>query len=167
MCNGILQSAMLRGSTTRSLSDGEMIAAAAGAGAISAIVYSPVDLLTIQQQKLHLNLWDTTKTLVKQHGITGLYRGFLPCVAREALYTAGYLGLAPVITTRLVDDVPTLKEHPLAASIIGACTAGTLAAGEYSIEQNQWNGWIVRVGQLLSFHLLTLSSFSPLRFFFQ
>jgi len=127
MFNGILQKAMLRGST-RSLSDGEVIAAAAGAGAISAIVYSPVDLLTIQQQKLNLNLWNTSKTLVANYGFSGLYRGFSACVAREALYTAGYLGLAPVITSRLAASSEYLQERPLAASILGACTAGTLAA---------------------------------------
>jgi solute carrier family 25 (mitochondrial 2-oxodicarboxylate transporter), member 21 len=128
MFNGILQKAMLRGNTQRNLSDGEVIAAAAGAGAISAIVYSPVDLLTIQQQKLHLNLWNTTRTLVESYGMSGLYRGFSACVAREALYTAGYLGLAPVITSRLVGESDYLRERPLAASILGACAAGTLAA---------------------------------------
>jgi hypothetical protein len=115
--------------TTTKLSDVETIAAAAGAGAISAVVYSPVDLLTIQQQKLGLNsVGKTVQTLVQDHGVRGLYRGFWSCVGREALYTAGYLGLAPVFTSRLLQDVPSLQEHHLAASIIGACTAGTLAA---------------------------------------
>lgn len=128
MFNGILQKALLRGSTQRTLSDGEVIAAAAGAGAISAIVYSPVDLLTIQQQKLQLNVWNTYRTLYANYGLSGLYRGFSACVAREALYTAGYLGLAPVFTSRLVAESEYLRERPLTASIVGACTAGTLAA---------------------------------------
>lgn len=133
MFNGIFQSALLsrRGgnsTTDRTLSDGETILAAAGAGAVSAIAYSPVDLLTIQQQKLQMDLWGTTRTLVQQYGFGGLYRGFSACVAREALYTAGYLGFAPVITARLVQDSPYLSDRPLMASILGACTAGTLAA---------------------------------------
>lgn len=132
MFNGILQNALLRrgdgSNITRSLSDGETIVAAAGAGAISAFAYTPVDLLTIQQQKLQMDLWGTAKTLVQRHGFGSLYRGFSACVAREALYTAGYLGLAPLITARLVQDSPYLGDRPLAASILGACTAGTLAA---------------------------------------
>jgi solute carrier family 25 (mitochondrial 2-oxodicarboxylate transporter), member 21 len=128
MFNGVLQQFMLRGNTHRSLTDGEVIVAAAGAGAISAVVYSPVDLLTIQQQKLHLNLWNTTRTLIENFGVSGLYRGFSACVAREALYTAGYLGLAPVFTSRLVGESEYLRDRPLAASILGACAAGTLAA---------------------------------------
>jgi hypothetical protein len=128
MINGMLQKALLRGNASRTLTDAETITAAAGAGAISAIVYSPVDLLTIQQQKLHMNLWNTTKTLAQTYGMAGLYRGFSACVAREALYTAGYLGLAPVITSRLISDSDFLAERPLIASITGACMAGTLAA---------------------------------------
>jgi hypothetical protein len=141
MCNGILQNAFLSlrsrndnntvdGTTTNPapLSDGETILAAAGAGAISAIAYSPVDLLTIQQQKLQLDLWGTTKTVVQQYGFSGLYRGFYASVGREALYTAGYLGFAPVITARSVNDAQYLSDRPLMASIVGACTAGTLAA---------------------------------------
>jgi solute carrier family 25 (mitochondrial 2-oxodicarboxylate transporter), member 21 len=128
MFNGILQQAMLRGNTHRNLSDGEVIVAAAGAGAISAVVYSPVDLLTIQQQKLNLNLWNTTRSLTENFGVSVLYRGFSACVAREALYTAGYLGLAPVITSHLVRESTYLRDHPLSASILGACAAGTLAA---------------------------------------
>eukprot|EP00529_Nitzschia_sp_RCC80_P029882 CAMPEP_0113496394 /NCGR_PEP_ID=MMETSP0014_2-20120614/30099_1 /TAXON_ID=2857 /ORGANISM="Nitzschia sp." /LENGTH=317 /DNA_ID=CAMNT_0000390315 /DNA_START=110 /DNA_END=1063 /DNA_ORIENTATION=+ /assembly_acc=CAM_ASM_000159 len=138
--NGMLQESILKArssGTSRSqqlhsanqLSDAETIMAAAGAGAMSAIVYSPVDLLTIQQQKLGLDsVRKTVQTLVQSYGLRGLYRGFWSCVGREALYTAGYLGLAPVFTSRLVQDVPGLQERPLAASIIGACTAGTLAA---------------------------------------
>jgi solute carrier family 25 (mitochondrial 2-oxodicarboxylate transporter), member 21 len=128
MFNGMLQKAMLRSNTHRSLTDGEVIVAAAGAGAISAVLYGPVDLLTIQQQKLHLNLWNTTRMLMENFGVSGFYRGFSACVAREALYTAGYLGLAPVITSRLVRESEYLQERPLAASILGACSAGTSAA---------------------------------------
>jgi hypothetical protein len=126
MVNGIMQRLVL-GSSDRSLTDAEMMATAAGAGAISALVYSPVDLITIQQQKMELDPLRTLKALAQSHGFSGIYRGLLPCVCREAVYTAGYLGLAPVITARLMEG-SGLRERPLAASIAGACTAGTIAA---------------------------------------
>jgi solute carrier family 25 2-oxodicarboxylate transporter 21 len=134
MANGILQKLVLGSSSSRSLTDAEMMATAAGAGAFSALVYSPVDLITIQQQKMDLNPWRTLKSVMGNYGVSGLYRGFLSCACREAVYTAGYLGLAPVITSRLLmednssNDNSFLRERPLAASIIAACTAGTIAA---------------------------------------
>jgi hypothetical protein len=112
--------------SVRKLTDREMMLTSAGAGAISALVYSPVDLLTIQQQKLDKNLMDTGRILMKEYGLRGLYRGLGTCVAREVVYTAGYLGLAPVLTARLVKN-SSLSDSPFLAGILGACIAGTAA----------------------------------------
>jgi solute carrier family 25 2-oxodicarboxylate transporter 21 len=114
-------------SEIRRLSDGEMMVTAAGAGAISALVYSPVDLLTINQQKLEKNVLDTGRQLYSHYGLGGLYRGLAACAIREAMYTAGYLGLAPVLSAHLVQD-PRLSDTPFFASVMGACLAGSTAA---------------------------------------
>jgi len=126
MINGFLQKLVLRGET-RNLSDVEVMSTAAGAGAISAIVYSPVDLTTIQQQKLSLNPFHTVKHVTEQYGVGGLLRGFTACAWRESIYTAGYLGLSPVVTGHL-NKIDSFEESPLAANVIGACLAGTAAA---------------------------------------
>ena len=126
MVNGMLASLVLNGEK-RKLSDKETIQTAAGAGAISALVYSPVDLTTIQQQKLSKNPFQTVSFLAKEYGVQSLFRGFSACAVREAIYTAGYLGLAPVITSHL-STTDYFKDSPLLASISGACAAGTIAA---------------------------------------
>ena len=116
---------------TRPLTDGEMMLTAAGAGALSALVYSPVDLLTIQQQKLEKNVLDTGRYIYQHYGVgNGLYRGLSACAIREAVYTAGYLGLAPVLSARLMmlQQFPYFTESPFLASVVGACLAGTTAA---------------------------------------
>jgi solute carrier family 25 2-oxodicarboxylate transporter 21 len=110
----------------------ETVATAAGAGAISAIVYTPVDLITIQQQKLVLNPIETARYIVEKHGIAGLLRGFSSCAVREALYSAGYLGLAPIFTyyvssTSEFGSSPH-GTHSLAAGICGASLAGILVS---------------------------------------
>ena len=65
---------------TFKLSEVEMISAAAGAGAISAIAYSPVDLITIQQQKLEKGMVPTMKHIYNNYGLQkGIYRGFMSC----------------------------------------------------------------------------------------
>lgn len=116
------------GDSVRPLTDGEMLATAAGAGVVSALVYSPVDLLTIQQQKLDKSLLDTLRFIYQHHGgWKGLYRGLSVCAIREAVYTAGYLGLANVLSARFVQD-PHFAEQPFLASVLGACLAGTTAA---------------------------------------
>jgi 3-hydroxy-3-methylglutaryl CoA synthase len=71
MVNGMLQKIILA-SSSRSLTDPEMMMTAAGAGAISSLVYSPVDLITIQQQKLEMSLWNASKMLVQNYGFAGI-----------------------------------------------------------------------------------------------
>ena len=127
MVNGLLQSLVRRGDQ-RELTDGETVATAAGAGAISALVYGPVDLVTIQQQKLHRNPFQTFGHIITEFGFAGFFRGFGSCAVREAVYTAGYLGLAPVFTARLTHTLSFYHDKPLAAGITGACVAGALSA---------------------------------------
>jgi len=91
-------------------------------------VYSPVDLLTIQQQKLETNTVGAGRAIWQQYGLQGLYRGFFACAVREAVYTAGYLGVAPVVSGHLAAEVPGLSERPFLAKVMGACLAGSAAA---------------------------------------
>ena len=54
-------------------------------------------------------------------------RGFSACVVREAIYTAGYLGLAPIAKEYLVAIRP-LQGERAAGDIVGSCLGGTVAA---------------------------------------
>ena len=127
MTNGLLGKLVL-GGEKRALTDAESIATACGAGVVSALVYSPVDLTTIQQQKLGMNPLNAVKHIAKTHGVSTLMRGYCSCAVREGIYTAGYLGLAPVLTATMVKSSPLFSERPFLASLAGACTAGTIAA---------------------------------------
>ena len=50
------------------------------AGAASSVLYSPVDLVVIQQQKLGLDSPGATiSAIVKEHGAAGMMRGFWSC----------------------------------------------------------------------------------------
>jgi len=124
--NGALERVVTGG--TRDLSDMEKIGVAMGAGSISSVLYSPVDLVVIQQQKLGLDAGATVSHIVKTHGLPALWRGFMSCVVREAIYTAGYLGLGPICKDALQKNYATFRESELSASIVGSCIAGTVAA---------------------------------------
>lgn len=133
MTNGLLQKMVLLMDSTndnneqRALSDVETIATAATAGAVSALIYSPVDLMTIQQQKLSMNPIQTVRHILSNYGIRGLYRGFASCAVRESIYTAGYLGFSPVLLSHLMTKTDLFQDG-LTAKIIGSCVAGATAA---------------------------------------
>ena len=50
---------------------------------------------------------------LEELGPAGLMRGFSSCVVREAIYTAGYLGLAPIAKDALVESGPAYFKDKL------------------------------------------------------
>merc|ERR1719440_2273621 len=81
----------------------------------------------IQQQKLGKGPLEAFRWIAKTQGLNACWRGTVSCAVREAIYTGGYLGLAPVFTRRLA-EMPGREEKYLANSLIGSCGAGVLAA---------------------------------------
>ncbi|KAL3791900.1 hypothetical protein HJC23_010760 [Cyclotella cryptica] len=140
--NGFFQQVILSTKLNQctQLSDTESLITALGAGALTSFLIGPVDLITIQQQKLHATPFRTLQYLVKNYGTMSLFRGIGPTMVREAMYTAGYLGVSPVITHHLMQknaksssheneyQYPFFGSSPLLARMAGASIAGTLAA---------------------------------------
>ncbi len=123
--NGAIERVITNGE--RGMSDAEQIGCAMAAGAVSSALYSPVDLTVIQQQKMGLGPGGTVAAVVKQGGLAKMWRGTVSCAARESIYTAGYLGLGPVLTNKIKEAQPNLGDF--ASSVLGASLAGTFAAG--------------------------------------
>ena len=72
------------------------VAAAMSAGAVVALLASPIELIMIQQQRFGYGLFGTVSKVVAQHGVRGLTRGLGMAMARDALYVGGMLGATPV-----------------------------------------------------------------------
>lgn len=122
--NGVLEGALTKGQ--RNPTNIEMVGCALGAGAVSAVLYGPVELTTIHQQKTGLGPLATISHLASKHGATSLWRGLVPTAWREAIYTAGYLGLAPVFSAKIMQQ-PGWEDRYLSATLVGSCAAGVLA----------------------------------------
>jgi len=125
VANGVLQSA-ITGGAARELGEGEIMACGMGAGAFSALLYGPVDMLTIQAQRLGVAPAQAAKQLIASHGATSLWRGLWSTALREALYTSGYLSVAPIITRRIMQR-EGWEERYWASAVLGSCIAGVIA----------------------------------------
>lgn len=123
--NGVFENLVTNG--TRVASDSEVIGCALGAGAVSASLYGPVELSAIHQQKLGKGLMPTMSHLMKNHGLLSLWRGVAPTAAREAIYTAGYLGLAPVFTKMIMSN-DGWEQSFFASAVLGSCGAGIIGS---------------------------------------
>jgi len=122
--NGILEQVVTGG--IRNTTKMEQIVNSCAAGAISSIIYCPADLTMIHQQKLNMSPIATISHLMKTNGTLSMYRGFFATAFREAFYTCGYLGLAPVFAQLILERSPDTNE--VSALFYGSLVGGVFAA---------------------------------------
>jgi len=115
---------MITGGVEREMSTAENIMSGFAGGALSGLVCCPMELVMIQQQRWGGNIVGTPARLVSSYGVSGLSRGMVTSVGREAVFTAGMLGLAPSIQTML--EKRNINSY--AAGVSGAICAGVMAA---------------------------------------
>ena len=63
--------------------------------------------------------------VLSEFGVSGLFRGLVTSCGREGLFTAGYLGLGPVLSERLRTAYGLQKK---VSDLVGASCAGVIAA---------------------------------------
>ena len=113
------------------------LAAAASAGAVVAVLASPLELIMIQQQRFGGSLLGTARNIALSHGVgpRGLFHGVGMCMSRDAIYVGGMLGATPLIQRQLsgsCDGGDSQSSEAvlasLAASMMGGAIAGLLSA---------------------------------------
>eukprot|EP00243_Klebsormidium_subtile_P013754 TRINITY_DN9308_c0_g1_i1.p1 TRINITY_DN9308_c0_g1~~TRINITY_DN9308_c0_g1_i1.p1 ORF type:complete len:288 (-),score=15.19 TRINITY_DN9308_c0_g1_i1:390-1253(-) len=114
----------------RKVSDAGKVGVAASAGAVSALVGCPAELIMIQQQKQGGSLASQLRQVVQQHGVTAFAKGLGPTVIRESIYTGTYLGANPLICSKLQQLQPGMfADRPVAAMVVASIVSGLAAAG--------------------------------------
>jgi hypothetical protein len=101
------------------------IGIAAAAGATSALVACPAEVIMIQQQRNNKAMAAQAGDIIGKFGPQRLWRGVFPTMARESMYTCGYLGIFPYLYETLKDD-PSLPSG--AAFFVSGVAAGLTAA---------------------------------------
>lgn len=95
----------ITGGETRKLEPAEQIFAGFMGGAISGLACAPMELVMIQQQRHGGTLIATPGVIMSKNGPFGLFRGLLMSCGREGVFTAGYLGIGPVLGNMLLVGV--------------------------------------------------------------
>ena len=108
----------------RQLRNRERILAAASAGVLSGILYTPVDLLTIQQQRLGKDLVGCFHHILQEHGPLGLLHGAIAMSLRESIFVMGMFGLTPMVTERLMKKFKGKQNGEMLSKLIGSAISG-------------------------------------------
>jgi len=123
--NGFIESLVTQ--NKRPVTNNEKLFTSAAAGFCSAIIYSPVDLVTIQQQARSKAMGATFSEITSEFGFFILRRGIISCGLRECVYACGYLGMAPVFTD-FFKRKSTENRPEFYYALCGAISAGILSA---------------------------------------
>jgi hypothetical protein len=96
------------------------------AGAVSATVSSPAELIMLWQQNKGTNILTTTREIMAQSPLR-IYRGFIPTAARDGGLSVGYLALAETIRVGFVAPLFP-QDSNLPPAILSGIIAGVFAA---------------------------------------
>eukprot|EP01023_Acetabularia_acetabulum_P039065 TRINITY_DN3746_c0_g1_i1.p1 TRINITY_DN3746_c0_g1~~TRINITY_DN3746_c0_g1_i1.p1 ORF type:complete len:276 (-),score=37.23 TRINITY_DN3746_c0_g1_i1:1230-2057(-) len=108
-----------------------IIGIAACAGASSAGVIGPTELVVIQQQRKFSPLQQMLPQLFRNNGFSWLLRGIDATACREAIYCGGYLGVAPVLR-QLMDQSDQFQGLPNGSKLLLSGIMGGLFAAVFS-----------------------------------
>lgn len=116
------------GGADRRLSNAEQIASGFLGGVLSGFACAPMELVMIQQQRFGGTLIATPMRIVGEIGAAGLFRGLSMSCGREGLFTAGYLGIGPVISRTLQEEY----NQPVSVAKVGGAIGGGVIAATLS-----------------------------------
>ena len=122
---GSLKNIVLAGEH-RHLSLSEEMACGIGAGAVSALVGSPLELIMIQQQRKGGATLATVQNIARVAPLT-FARGFTGAMIRESLWTCGYLSIPPVVRRTLLESYPDQFPNNNTARVPAALLGGLFA----------------------------------------
>lgn len=121
---GRLKSMVTGGDKTQKLTVLQEMGTGIGAGTVSAIVGSPLELIMIQQQRKGGSTLSTMKNIATADNIM---RGFTGAAVREALWTCGYLSIPPIVRGHLMENYPDTFTTPTEARVPASLLGGLFA----------------------------------------
>eukprot|EP00927_Polykrikos_kofoidii_P010565 TRINITY_DN14453_c0_g1_i6.p1 TRINITY_DN14453_c0_g1~~TRINITY_DN14453_c0_g1_i6.p1 ORF type:complete len:310 (-),score=30.40 TRINITY_DN14453_c0_g1_i6:297-1175(-) len=110
-------------------SDKQTMFASIFAGAGSAIVQSPCQLVEINQQKHGGTIHDMVKRVLKERGLLTFWRGGSMTAIREGIFCASFIAIAPLIRRQLDTSCPGMLPGTSAAvsSVISGAVGGAIS----------------------------------------
>jgi predicted MFS family arabinose efflux permease len=95
------------------------------AGALSALVSNPIELVILHQQNDGKAAYPTIKNLTARQGLSGLYRGLSPKMLRDGLFGVGFLSMYPLLESKI--RATFIDDKSLAFIMAGVATGAMTA----------------------------------------
>ena len=115
---------LLHSDKTKPMTKSQEMGAGLGAGMVSAMWGTPLELIMIQQQRKGGSTPSTIKSMISG---SHLGRGFVGCAIREGLWCVGYMSIPPIIRRELRQAKPDVFDSDDKARIPASLLGGAFA----------------------------------------
>jgi len=96
------------------------------AGAASALIQSPTQLVEVNQSNHGSSMLATARRVIAQNGLLGLWRGYSMGATREGIFCSSYIAVNPTTKKWLLAKRPELSDGT--ATVIASVISGSLGA---------------------------------------
>ncbi len=100
--------------------------AAFGAGALSGLVSCPSENVMLEQQNSGVTLYSSMNNILKSHGTRGMFRALAATMMRDGGFSAGLLGLRPIIKKKLKQHSSNEAMLTVGSGVIAGVIAGVV-----------------------------------------
>ena len=111
------------------ISQSQQILTAFVAGAGSALVRCPTDLVMTHRRLANNNFYYTARRLVQSRGLSYLFTGFLATAVRSGMFAMSFLAAKPIIKNRLQQYYPDGTLTSLMAGVIAGAGSAIITQG--------------------------------------
>lgn len=124
--NSFFSSTMKAAKGKAELNEFEQLLSAVLAGAASALVQSPCQLVEVNQSNHGSSMLATARRVVSQYGLLGLYRGYTMGATREGIFCSSYMAINPMVKGWIQARELELSDN--STTLLSSVVSGTLGA---------------------------------------
>ncbi|CAK9033030.1 unnamed protein product [Durusdinium trenchii] len=124
--NSLISSGIKATKGASELRESERLGVAVVAGAASALVQCPCQLVEVNQSNHGSSMFSTARRVVSEYGFLGLYRGYSMGATREGIFCSSYMAVNPMVKSWVQEQ--RLELSDAAATLAASAVSGTLGA---------------------------------------
>lgn len=109
------------------------------AGAVSGLISGPSECIIVNQQATGMGVGGTFSSIYKAAGLSGIIRGSIFAMLRDASFTAGYVALAPIAAEALYNEMT--KTNPNTSLVACRILSGIAVGCVVGVASHPFDTW--------------------------
>ncbi|CAK9066397.1 Hypothetical protein SCF082_LOCUS33806 [Durusdinium trenchii] len=148
--NSLISSGIKATKGASELRESERLGVAVVAGAASALVQCPCQLVEVNQSNHGSSMFSTARRVVSEYGFLGLYRGYSMGATREGIFCSSYMAVNPMVKSWVQEQRLELSDAAATLAASASWIWERMGRCRYDLESQQRSGAPSRRVQLVT-----------------